>query len=86
MLEIIYMYVIILFLYYMLVLCSDGEGNIINSYLMLVIWCEFYLYKRKFLRMVIIYVRLNVFVSKGFKCLRMFGVNVYVLFEKKRCM
>lgn len=70
----------------MLVLCSDGEGNIINSYLMLVIWCEFYLYKRKFLRMVIIYVRLNVFVSKGFKCLRMFGVNVYVLFEKKRCM
>lgn len=33
--------------------------------------------------MVIIYVRLNVFVSKGFKCLRMYGVNVYVLFEKK---
>lgn len=68
----------------MSVLCSDGEGNITNSYLMSVTWCEFYLYKRKFLRTAIIHVRLNAFVSKGFKCLRMHGVNAHVLFEKKK--
>lgn len=48
---------------------------------------SFLLYKRKFLRTAIIHVRLNAFVSKGFKCLRMHGVNAHVLFEKKkRCM
>lgn len=47
---------------------------------------SFLLYKRKFLRTAIIHVRLNAFVSKGFKCLRMLGVNAHVLFEKKRCM
>lgn len=44
---------------------------------------SFLLYKRKFLRTAIIHVRLNAFVSKGFKCLRMHGVNAHVLFEKK---
>lgn len=83
--EITYMHVLSYFCT-MSVLCSDGEGNITNSYLMSVTWCEFYLYKRKFLRTAIIHVRLNAFVSKGFKCLRMHGVNAHVLFEKKRCM
>lgn len=45
---------------------------------------SFLLYKRKFLRTAIIHVRLNAFVSKGFKCLRMHGVNAHVLFEKKK--
>lgn len=70
----------------MSVLCSDGEGNITNSYLMsdTVHDVSFLLYKRKFLRTAIIHVRLNAFVSKGFKCLRMHGVNAHVLFEKKK--
>lgn len=82
--EITYMHVTILFLYH--VSFMQWLYAITNSYLMSVTWCEFYLYKRKFLRTAIIHVRLNAFVSKGFKCLRMLGVNAHVLFEKKRCM
>lgn len=69
----------------MSVLCSDGEGNITNSYLMSDTWCEFSFIQEEIFKDGYHTCKIEcICLSKGFKCLRMHGVNAHVLFEKKK--